>query len=853
MASTDHHVEGSAHPSHGNGNGFDAYTEWLGFAPGQHPRNYYELLRIQSDADERTIGHVITELRTKVEGYLEGSHAGTARKLLGILRQAGEQLLDEDKRAVYDKKHLPKSATEPDVGRAAASLHESVANVIPGTVLKGKKSPEGPLTRIGKVVKKKPWIVAASAGVVAGAAALFAWNRQGNTPQAEQPATPAERNLPPGSPELAQNAAPPTQQEKNIPVAPDIPAQPTETTSPPAKPETPATPPPANPEIQEPAPKPAPPAEVSPPNTFPIAQPAPAEAARPSRSPVPTAEDLAQYRDLLSNPELMEASVEELLAQAQRSQDRTKQWTLLKIALRKARSERNLVQVTTVLSEMQRHFDYDETAFEESVAAVREAAQQKGGNVEQVMIHASGVIRSMCVRGNFVEAKRFIAWLKDRPSANKPECNDLSRTVSQLQKAYEEQNIAAQEETLVRDPQNAEANRAVGLYYCFDQGDWSYAPALRASGNSTLQNLADRVGRRSELPAADLYQLAQDLLAQRTPPGAGAVAMAVQCLELAEPKSGDFILTARIKRMRGDLGQSHASTLPFFRGEQLRSPVAAPQPQEVRLDVPGTLPAGTVNLMGNDTDALLKRGTVVRDRWQVAKEGQTEFLQGTSGYHSWVASISLPLSDESKQVVAGGQYTCRYVFTRTGEGRKEGAIQGATTFVVPLPNGQSISICWDANMEKNAPGEYRSYIDAVGLPPPQRGATVPSVDHARPVVTENGLENVCDVTVRTVPGGFLIETMIGGRNDVKPLGRLTAAVPPTVRSAPYLLGEGNKRMPAALGAPWGMGVGGGTVRMKGAQIIPLRGNVGQPLGQVISDPHERRNLPYISGRQRSPR
>ncbi|PIR50076.1 hypothetical protein COU79_01410 [Candidatus Peregrinibacteria bacterium CG10_big_fil_rev_8_21_14_0_10_54_7] len=256
--------------------------------------------------------------------------------------------------------------------------------------------------------------------------------------------------------------------------------------------------------------------------------------------------------------------------------------------------------------------------------------------------------------------------------------------------------------------------------------------------------------------------------------------------------------------------------------------VAQTEPPDVRVDVPNILPPGAVDLLGEDLEALIKKGFVARERWQVKnKEGQLKLLQGSSGTHAWVAAINLPLSAESQKVIQSGQYAFRFVFKRTANGRWPDGMQGVTAFAVPLPNGRSISLYWDGNMDKKAAGAYRSGFDLEGTSffSSQRRDTAAFGDHQQPVITEDGREYMCLVTVRVVPGGMAIDAQIAGNGDSKPLAHVSLAAPPTVSGDPLLFeNKEKKRMPAQAGAPWALGVGGGSVELLDGHVIPLQKN-----------------------------
>lgn len=785
------------------------------------------LLGVGPDASKQDIQGAVDARLLLLTEHLNGPDHDTARRIMRLVQSAGEKLIE--------------NLNARPVTTQQSTSHDAFSDLVPKTVLrrKEKTAPAGMLSRL----KNNKLVTYGAAGVVAAAAAVFGVSKM-HTSSPEQPTTPAKLTLPENAPELAKGSVPPPPSvpEKAVaavpaPVSgkPVVPAPTPEATVIPDLP----TPPKAEevPAPNAPAPTPTP---VAPTSTTP-------EQSSPTRRPAPTREELDT--ELLESPTLAQQTVEQLIEQAQRSKDHIAQWTLLRIALKNARSAYNLDDVMTVLAELQKRFEVDDAVAQQSMAAVREVALQKGGDVEQVMMGASSVIRTLCAHDNFAEAKKTALWIKDRVpkenTAGRSVYIGLSRTVGQMEKAYKDQKIEGHQKTLEQNPHDPAANRAVGMYRCFEQGDWSFTFALRAANDSALRTLAERVERCEILPAEELLQLAKDLLRARTPAGPGAVAMAVHCLELAHTKSDNVLTTALIKDLLVELKKGNASVLPFFRGALLRPPSAtSTATANVNLDVTDALPPGTVDLMdGKNLAELFKRGIIVRERWEVVQEAGKDkskparaILKGTSGYHSWVSSITFPLSEEGKKIVQSGQYTCRFAFRRTGDGRKEGGFQGTTAFIIPLPNGQGLPVTWDRNMEQKKPGAYQSHFDA-DFPTGHQINANASVNHSRPVVTENEEEEyACLVTVRSAPGGLLINAKIVGNHGRQLLGALSVATPNTLSGKSYFLGEGNKRLPAKQGAPWGACVGGGTLELTGAHIIPEQVGERRSLLQIIPEP-----------------
>ena len=82
---------------------FDAYHEWLGIAPKDHPPNHYRLLGIdlyESNADviDNAADRQMAHLRT----FQTGGRSTLCQQLLNEVSAARVLLFDAPKRAIYD-------------------------------------------------------------------------------------------------------------------------------------------------------------------------------------------------------------------------------------------------------------------------------------------------------------------------------------------------------------------------------------------------------------------------------------------------------------------------------------------------------------------------------------------------------------------------------------------------------------------------------------------------------------------------------------------------------------------------------------------------------------------------------
>ncbi|MCA9235482.1 MAG: NPCBM/NEW2 domain-containing protein [Planctomycetales bacterium] len=84
---------------------FDAYHKWLGIPPAEQPPNHYRLLGIALlEGDEEVIGAAADRQMAHVKSFATGRYATESQRLLNELARARVVLLNEQKKAVYDKR-----------------------------------------------------------------------------------------------------------------------------------------------------------------------------------------------------------------------------------------------------------------------------------------------------------------------------------------------------------------------------------------------------------------------------------------------------------------------------------------------------------------------------------------------------------------------------------------------------------------------------------------------------------------------------------------------------------------------------------------------------------------------------
>jgi len=779
--------------------------EWLGVKPDSKGKfNCRILTGVSANAQESEILAAVDERLTILSAHLDGPDHDVVQHLMHMVESAGAKLIQQLKQV-------------PVVSRQTETF-DALTQALPKTILEKREPHSGFLSALRQ--KKLPLI---GAGVVGGVAALFGLLKQhGETPS--MPNVTEERSLPPDAPELqppslSPSPAPAAAKEQTAPPKPEPKhAQP-------VKPVLAQTTP-ANLQKSVPATKDAP--LTSSPATEEKHAPANPETRNmeQKRLPIPDTTSLEQHSDLSESPTLRTLGPKRLLEQSRAVQNPSERWMLLCIALQQAQNTHDLDDIMAVRQEFKRVFDVTispEQEMEAKMKAIRDATKQRGGvQTEVVMRHIFDVVRELFAQDQYDAARSFLSELRNRPSVDRRQIMELVRLAARFKNSYERQNVSAAAQTMHDQPNDPDANRTVGMFRCFEQGNWNFTRALHASGDPLLQALAKRVECRATLSAPELLKLARDIIEQ-SPSGPGASAMALECCALAEPQTKNVVLKALIKDLSIKLaGQNPIATLSFFHDTQV-GPLNDAGLAHVRNAVTRQT-AGIINLLGEDPRAAFEKKHIVRGNWQVATmENGKECIQGVSGHQSSASAINFPLSTASRETINKGQYALRFVFQRTPGGRWPNAIHGTTACVIPLPNKETVSFFWDDNMNKNAPGVYRSGFDIVGTSFfEKRNDRSAFADHQNPIIAENNTPYVCIVTVQTLPQEFLITAQIAALADQKPLASFTLRAPLTVKGHSTLLHmDGAPPPPKDLGNPWGMGVAGGTLQLLDAEIAPL--------------------------------
>ena len=138
---------------------FDPYHRWLGIRPEEQPPDHYRLLglarfeddpEVIRDAAERQIAHV--------RGYALGKYSDLSQRILNELGKAKACLLDEQKRAAYDRELRQQISIEREDAAAALPKSEAAAESTRVSTGAAPSAPHLPLptTRRRAVSRHRP-------------------------------------------------------------------------------------------------------------------------------------------------------------------------------------------------------------------------------------------------------------------------------------------------------------------------------------------------------------------------------------------------------------------------------------------------------------------------------------------------------------------------------------------------------------------------------------------------------------------------------------------------------------------------------------------------------------------------
>lgn len=477
--------------------GFDPYHKWLGIPPEEQPPDLYRLLSIkplESDPDviESAADRQMAHLRT----YQAGQHGQLSQQLLNEVSAARVTLLNTEKKAEYDaclREQLEAEAAADEalpVAEPLSTLESSMPEIL---------TEAAPAVSVARPAKsKKPLsgrtIVWAVAGGVAALGVLVLILSSGgerssdlNTAQnpspSHHPAPEAPRSRPPQPPPSAPPVHPPVTPSQDEPVAKPPPVEQT-----PEKPEpvelvaTPERKPPVTPE-PEPEPKPEP---------EPVGKPAvPSGESR--KAVAGQLEEVYEISKLKKPSEKVELA-KKLIELGQKSNDPAEQFVLLRTAMELSSAGGDAKLMLEAVDQIAERFAIEPLKVKAKVLSGFAAKATNSARIGSFIESTDAVIDQAMADEQFDMAADLAdrAYrLGQRSSGRKWRKQTHTRRVEvrKLQQSW--QKSQAMLAKLKEQPDDPEANLAVGLWYCFERGEWQQGlPHLAKSSDAQLKALA---------------------------------------------------------------------------------------------------------------------------------------------------------------------------------------------------------------------------------------------------------------------------------------------------------------------------------------------------------------------------
>ena len=83
---------------------FDALHEWLGIPPAEQPPNHYRLLGIEKyEPSNDVIEAACMRIKLKLQKHAKGEQVEDAKALYEEVKRAKKILLNDERRAIYDR------------------------------------------------------------------------------------------------------------------------------------------------------------------------------------------------------------------------------------------------------------------------------------------------------------------------------------------------------------------------------------------------------------------------------------------------------------------------------------------------------------------------------------------------------------------------------------------------------------------------------------------------------------------------------------------------------------------------------------------------------------------------------
>ena len=546
---------------------FDPYYDWLGIPKADQPPHHYRLLGLQTfEGNPRVIENAADRLMTQLRGFAAGPNGKESQKLLNEVAAARTCLLDERRKAAYDKPLRAKLAAASPKPQAATPVIQMqpvyvqvpvpVPTAVPPMPAAMSAPPPPAEANAVELAAPVPFQLSTSrstgryrskseGGTVMGVikiamgglgglsvAVLGVWIFFRADPLRifTQPAT------------VAVNTPNTTVQPRAEPKQPVKPVQPAATTpvaepvTPAAKPETPESPstrPPATTPNQpespaEPIPNPRPLPGTEEPTPGPQAKP---ESQAEKRRQSPTAEEqqakLAELKEVYkaefdagAKPAGREAFIAFLLATTDRlKSDPVARFVLLREAYTRLVVAKEFEAAAEVIDRLETEFLMD--PFKLRLHFLTEASPAAKLPAERLaIVHCAGELVDQAIARQRIDAAEKLVRiaegqakslndtkLRAKMTAQRLDVEKLAETWAPVERARQ---------ILAANPEDAGAALVDGKYRCLVEGDWKNGlPLLAKSDDPSLSSAAaqDLAGPTADLPAAAIadrwYEIAR--------------------------------------------------------------------------------------------------------------------------------------------------------------------------------------------------------------------------------------------------------------------------------------------------------------------------------------------------------
>ena len=531
---------------------FDPYFKWLGIPKADQPPHGYRLLGIELfESDGDVISNAADGRMAQVKNFQSGKFAAVSQKLLNEIAAAKVCLLNPQKKAEYDR-HLrvylqqKRAAANATVEEPAIAAAGSVAGL---PFLDYSTTPKRSTPRPAKGAKQPAWLIPAGIGLgaIAIVTAVFTYFIAGDAK--DKSASPQSASLAGGDHQTQPNHSakssdkPAAGKDKTNPKPTGIastattektqvPASLSSADSAPSTPKPETTPKPKIPWVAEPEKTPAPEKapEKSPQivadNSAPVPRPVTEKPSPEKKPPIPDKEEFQAMKSKIlkiftkefaeaKTPESKLALAVKLNEQGDASKDLVERYALWRIAADGASVAGEFSTAMEIVDKIQTQFDVDGDAMKADIlgtgAARTMLTPEAARNLCETTLKLAGAATA---REDWDAGAQFskLATAAARRAKDPQFSRDVMARGHEIEHLKTRYAVVAKAlETLAADPENAEANLAVGQWHCFAKGDWEKGlPCLAKGSREDLaalakQELAKPAGAKDQVAVADAW------------------------------------------------------------------------------------------------------------------------------------------------------------------------------------------------------------------------------------------------------------------------------------------------------------------------------------------------------------